>query len=168
MPKLKEITHFQLANLRFQQWLKQKKICPILQQKIEYKDAVFDHRHKTKAEVLGEDGKGLLRGVLHFQANVMEGKIARLYKRYGLYKFISLPTLLRNIADYIENPPMKLEYIHPDERPKPPKIGKRDFNKIIKYYFRIYPRRKKLPVYPKSGRMTKELEKLLKIVKDIV
>ena len=158
---LKEITHKEFKILRREQWIKQKGICPVLEQYIKYEDAVFDHRHKTKAETLGEDGKGLLRGVLHFQANVMEGKIAKLYKRYGLHKFIELPELLRNIADYIENPPMKPEYIHPNERPKAKKLGKRDYNKICKYYFQIYPKRKTLPEYPKRGKTNKKFEELL-------
>ncbi len=160
MIKLKEITYTELKELRHQQWIKQDCICPILKQTIKSSDCVFDHKHRTKKEKIGEDGKGLLRGVLHFQANVMEGKIAKLYKRYGLHKFISLPELLRNIADYIESPPMKPEYIHPAER-EFKKLGKREYNKICRYYFQIYPRRKRLPEYPKSGKMTKEFERLL-------
>ena len=167
--KLKQITQAELKEFRYKQWLKQNKICPILKQEIEYSDAVADHKHKTKAEVLGEDGKGLLRGVIHRNVNVVEGKIARMYRRYGIHKLnISLPTLLRNLADYLENPPLEQRYIHPNEKPKAKKIGKRDFNKIIKYYFKIYPNRKKLPEYPKSGKITKNLEKLLKNINNIV
>ncbi len=160
MTKFKEITYVELSSLRRYQWGKQDMFCPILKQKIKFEDSVFDHKHKTKVEKIGEDGKGLLRGVLHFQANVMEGKIAKLYKRYGLHKFISLPELLRNIAAYIEKPPMEPKYIHPNERVFK-KLGKREYNKIIKYYFQIYPRRKKIPEYPKSGKMSKEFERLL-------
>uniref|UniRef100_A0A6M3JWD7 Uncharacterized protein n=1 Tax=viral metagenome TaxID=1070528 RepID=A0A6M3JWD7_9ZZZZ len=163
MVKLKEITYAELKKLRLKQLEKQKYICPILKQVLDIKDSVFDHKHKNKKEVLGEDGKGLLRGVIHFQANVMEGKIAKLYKRYGLHKFISLPELLRNIASYIEHPPMKPEYIHPNERVFK-KISKREYNLIRKYYFKMYPKRKKLPMYPKSGKITKELEALLEKV----
>jgi len=173
MPELKQITYPQLANLRFQQWEKQNKICPILKQKIEYKDAVIDHKHITKKEIqeskLGKDGKGLLRGSLHRQANSWEGKVTNAFKRYGLHKLnISLPEALRNLADYIENPPMEQKYIHPNEKPRPEKIGKRQYNKICKHYFKMYPKRKKLPKYPKNGRITKELKKLLKIVNNIV
>lgn len=149
-----------MKDLRIEQYCKQGGICPILKQEIPYDQAVFDHLHKTKAEEVGIDGKGLLRGVVHNQANVIEGKIARLYKRYGLNKFISLPELLRNIANYIENPPMKPEYIHPNERIFK-KLAKRDYNIIKKFYFRIYPKRKKIPEYPKSGKMNRQFEKLL-------
>ena len=160
--KLIEITYTQLTRLRQNQLFEQSNTCPILKQYIDFDSSVMDHKHKTKAEKLGEDGKGLLRGVIHRQANVFEGKIARLYKRTGLHKFdISLPDLLRNLADYIESPPMKPRYIHPNERPKAEKLGKREYNKIRKYYFEIYPKRKKIPVYPKSGKMTKEFKDLL-------
>lgn len=161
MAKFKEITHSEFMELKFKQWNKQKRICPILKQEITYDRAVFDHKHKIKSEKIGENGKGLLRGVIHNQANVIEGKIVKLYKRYGLHKFILLPELLRNIADYIENPPMKPEYVHPSERPKPKKLGKRDFNRICKYYFQMYPKRKMILMYPKSGKMSKELSQML-------
>jgi len=159
--KLIQLTWAELKKLRKVQWLKQNKVCPILQQEIEYNKAVFDHKHKKKNEEAGIYGKGLLRGVLHNQANVFEGKVARLYIRYGLHKFISLVDLLRNTADYIEHPPMRPEYIHPNERPKPKKLGKRDYNKICKYYFEMYPKRRKLPEYPKSGKLTKEFKAAL-------
>ncbi len=167
MVELKEITYKELKELRYEQYCKQNGTCPILRQEIEYKDAVFDHKHKIKSEKIGEDGKGLLRGVIHNQANVIEGKIAKLYKRYGLHKFISLPSLLVNIAGYISDPPMKPEYIHPNERLKAKKIGKRDFNRIIKYYFEMYTNRRKLPERKedKNGKskikMNKKFEQML-------
>jgi len=159
--KLKEITHVQLTKLRQKQLAKQSYVCPILNQIIDFESSAFDHKHRTKAEKIGEDGKGLLRGVIHNQANVIEGKIAKLYKRYGLHKFLPLPELLRNIADYIENPPMNPEYIHPNER-EFKMLGKRDFNRIVKYYFQMYPRCKVLPEYPRSGKLSKKFEELLK------
>jgi hypothetical protein len=161
MKKYKEITHAELKKLRLKQFLNQKKICPILKQEIDYKKAVFDHKHKTKKEKIGKDGNGLLRGVIHSQVNVIEGKIVRLYKRYGLNKFIPLPELLRNIADYIENPPMKPEFIHPNER-EFEKLTKREFNLICKHYFELFPRRKKKPEYPKNGKKNKEFKGILK------
>jgi len=166
MIELKEITHAEYTVLRTKQYFKQKRVCPILKRKIRFKDSVFDHKHKTKAETLGENGKGLLRGIVHNQANVIEGKIAKLYKRYGLHKFIDLPSLLRNIADYIENPPMKLEYAHPDER-EFKKLNKHDFNRICKYYFQMFPARMKLPVYPKRGRTNAEFEKMIKMANEL-
>jgi len=171
--KLKEITPKEFKALRKKQYFKQRRICPILKRKIPYSEAVFDHKHKSRKEKLGEEGKGLLRGVLQFQANSWEGKVANAFKRYGLHKQgISLEDAVRNLANYLVNPPMKPEYIHPSERPKPRKIGKREYNKIKKFYFQIYPNRRKLPKAvlrlelalkeKKSGktRLTKELEKI--------
>lgn len=162
MTKFKEITHKELKILRHLQWQRQKRSCPILKQEILLEDAVIDHKHKAKAEPIGEDGKGLLRGVLHFQANSWEGKVTNAFKRYGLHKFdISLPEALMNLAEYISDPPMAPEYIHPNERPKPKKLGKRDYNRIKKYYFQLYPNRRKPPEYPKSGKTNKTWEDLI-------
>jgi len=125
--EIKQITHAEFKILREKQWAIQKGICPILKIKIDYKDAVFDHKHKNKSEQIGEDGKGLLRGVIHFQANSWEGKVTNAFKRYGLHKFgISLPEALRNLADYIECPPLKEKIVHPNERSKAKKLGKRE------------------------------------------
>lgn len=157
----KIITYNQLKNIRKKQWLKQGKKCAILKKGIPYKDATMDHKH-CKGKKIGKEGAGCLRGVLDFRANSFEGKIANLYVRLGLSKLIDLPSLLRNTAEYIENPPMKPLYIHPSEREKPKKLGKREYNKLKKYYLQIYPKRKKIPEYPKSGKMTKEFEKMLK------
>jgi hypothetical protein len=92
------------------------------------------------------------------QANSFEGKVAKIYKRYGLHKMIPLPELLRNLADYIENPPCPPMYIHPSERMPVKKLGKRDYNQIIKFYKHKYPNRRYIPNYPKSGKLTKELQ----------
>ena len=162
MIKLKQITYKELKEIRLKQWNKQKRICPILQQEIEYKDSVMDHKHKNKSEPIGEDGKGLLRGVLHFQANSWEGKVTNAFKRYGLHKFgVSLSEALLNLSKYISDPPMAPEFIHPNERPKLKKLSKRDYNKICKFYFKIYPNRRKLPKYPKSGKTSKMWEDLI-------
>jgi len=160
--KFKQITHAEFKTLRENQWLAQKGICSILKIKIDYKDAVFDHKHKNKSEPIGENGKGLLRGIMHFQANSWEGKVTNAFKRYGLHKFgISLPEALRNLADYLEDPPLKEKIVHPNERPKAKKFGKREYNLICKYYFEIFPQKKKLPIYPRSGKMNKEFESMI-------
>lgn len=165
---MKTITYKELKELRLQQWHAQAGKCPILKQFHKFEDSVMDHLHKTKAEILGEDGKGLLRGVMHFQANSWEGKVTNAFKRYGLHKFgVSLPECLRNLASYIESPPMKEKIVHPNERPKIKKLGKRDYNRICKYYFEIFPNRRKLPAYPKSGKTNDQWEMLLEKANDI-
>ena len=152
------ITQKELKTFRLRQFKLQGRWCPILEQQIRFKDSVVDHKHKRKEEQYGgPEGKGLIRGILHFQANVMEGKIVRLYKRYGLSKFIGLPTLLRNIASYIEQPVSRPYYVHPSAIPKVKKqtLKKVDSNRVFKYWKMIHPRRK-LPTLSASGKVTKE------------
>ena len=165
--KLKQLTNTELADLRKQQWENQDRKCAILKQHISLNEAVLDHKHKLKRELVGPDGKGLLRGVLHRHANILEGKIFRIYRQYHLDEIIPLPKLLRNIANYIEYPPMPPVYIHPSEEVSARQvIGKRLYNKICKHYFKRYPRRKTLPKSPKKGRMTKEFQIIIEEMKD--
>ena len=164
--KLIQLTYSQLKSLRHKQWLKQDKKCPILDQKIPFDESVFDHKHKKKAEKIGEDGKGLLRAVLHRQTNAFEGRVLKNYIRNGLHKFISLPELLRNLAAFYETTYMEPKYIHPSEKAKREKLGKRQYKDVCKHYFLLYPNRKKLPKYPKSGFITKEFRiHLIKLYK---
>lgn len=146
---------------REKQWIKQNKQCAILKQPIELKECSLDHCHKLKNQTAGPNGRGLVRGVLHFQANSFEGVIVKKFKRYGLHKFITLSEFLRNMAEYLDNPPVPPKYIHWTEKPKPKKLGRREYNKIKKFYFILHPRAKKIPPYPKSGKMTKKWEDLL-------
>ena len=118
---------------REKQWEKQGKCCAILLQKIDLKDATLDHKHKLKNQEPGPKGRGLVRGILHFQANSLEGVIAKKFKRYGLHKFITLPEFLRNMASYLDKPPVPPKYIHWTEKPKPKKLGRREYNKIKKF-----------------------------------
>ena len=162
MTQFKHITWAELKKIRLKQWKKQGEKCPVLNQKIPYKDAVMDHKHKTKAEKIGENGKGLLRGVLHAQANSWEGKVTNSFKRYGLHKFdITLPEALRNLAKYIEHPTMKPEYIHPSEKPKSKKLGVRNCNKIRKYYLKVYPTRKKKIEITANSKLSDKLQTIL-------
>jgi len=129
-------------------------ICPILKQEFDVEEMVIDHQHKKKSDPIGENGGGLVRGCIHNQANVIEGKITNTYKRYGLHKFISLPELLRNLADYLERD--NLPYIHPSEIEKPKKLKKHSYNALK----RAYVGRAKFPAYPKSGKLTAPLKRL--------
>ena len=154
-----QIENKEKKNFRRYWWEKQGRICPLLGIEIPWEKTSLDHMHKRKSdEIGGDENLGLIRGVLHMQANSMEGKVYNSYKRLGLNKFIDLPSLLRNIANYIENPPIPPLFIYPSEkvRPKKQKLGMRQYKKVCKYYFNIYPNRHKLPQYPKSGEITKE------------
>ena len=79
---------------------------------------------------------------------------------------IPLPDLLRNLATFYETEYMEPKYIHPSEKAKPEKLGKRRYKEVCKYYTKLYPGRKKLPKYPKSGNVTKEFRiHLIKLYK---
>ena len=135
----------------------QNNICPIINLPIDI--SVLDHQHKSKKEVIGINGAGLIRGVLDFRANAWEGKVNNSFIRWGLHKVMDLPTALRNLADYLEQE--NLPFIHPSEKPKVKKLMKRPFNKIKKIHDIKYPKRKKL-MYPKSGKPTKIIIELAK------
>lgn len=129
--------------------------CPLLGVEVPLDQMVVDHKHRTKAEKLGENGCGLIRGVIQFQANVLEGKISNGFKRYGLHKLgVSLPTFLHNLADYLDAGTTNL--IHPSEKIKPLKIQKACYKSLCK----IIGNSEKVPEYPKSGKLTVPLEKL--------
>lgn len=125
------------------------------------KEAVIDHQHKLfKDQPLGENGAGLIRGVLDFRVNSWEGKVFNAFRRYGLHKFnLSLPQMLRALADYLERP--KTNLVHPSEVPKAKKLGKKVFKQISQQYSLDKPKAKPLE-YPKSGKVTKKLEDLAK------
>ncbi len=177
-PQLIQLANNQKEQQKFRKlwWIKQNRKCAILNYKIKYPDAVVDHKHKLKAQKAGPKGRGLVRGILHFQANSLEGVITKKFKRYGLHKMIDLPTFLRNMADYLENPPIPGTFIHWSEKPKKKyePFGIQKYNKIKKHFHKLHPRAK-MPEYPKKwikvdkkghktykGRLTKEWEKLLK------
>ena len=127
---------------------------------LKYEDSVVDHKHRlNKNQTLGEESGGLIRQILDFRVNSFEGKVVNAYHRYGLSKVgPPLPTLLRQLADYLESPTTNI--IHPSEKPKPLVIGKRQFNKLNKLYHAKYPRRKLL-TYPHKGKIGKSVLAIL-------
>lgn len=150
-----QLEQSELAEFKKKKYQEQNGICPLLGIKVPLEQMACDHKHRTKAETIGENGCGLIRGLIHLQANSLEGKISNGFKRYGLHKFgISLPDFLRNLADYLEN--AKTNLIHPSEKAKKQKITKTCYNKLAK----VARGKEKLPSYPKSGKLTVKLEKL--------
>ena len=137
----------------------QQNICPILKMYFPAEQMAVDHKHKRKDDTIGIDGNGLVRGVIMKDANRFEGKVLSYFIRYGLAKYIDLPAYLRNLADYIENPPCEQKYIHPSEKEKIKKLGKRVFNKIKKEYSLRNPKKKELE-YPASKKPTKIIKEL--------
>ena len=118
----------------------------------------LDHQHKTKREIVGVNGAGLIRGVLCRNCNVFEGKIWNNSKRFG--KFETLPQFLRNVADYLEKD--NYPYIHPSESPPTIKVSKRQYNKLAKAYANQSKLTAKLPPFPKKRKPSKKLLGLFK------
>lgn len=165
--KLKQLKQSELKSLRIKLFNNQNGICPILKTKMDFTESVIDHKHKTKNEKIGDNGKGLVRGCIHRCANTVEGKISNSYRRYGIEKMgISLPEFLRNMADYIENKPYIEDdcyLIHPNEAPKRKILTKTSYNKLKKEYnekakFPKYKTRNNKPIQI----LTKPLDRLFK------
>jgi hypothetical protein len=154
-------------------WLEQQNgECPILKDRISLKDASMDHTHKKVSEKLGgRDRKGLVRAILHKSLNALEGKVINYWSRTNLKHKYKLQDILRNLADYydmIEQGalPIPPKYIYPSEKPKEYKepVTKTQYNKIKKYYFKIFPRRKKMPQKPRY--MNKEWKEYLTMAEE--
>lgn len=112
----------------------------------------LDHQHKFQRETNGEDGAGLIRGVLCRACNVWEGKIWNNTGRYRQPK--SVLDRIEMLVDLIEyyykdNYPL----IHPSEKIKELKVSKRNYNKLKK----VYKLKRKFPDYPKSGKLSKPM-----------
>ena len=144
---------------------KQNNICPLLNTSISLKDMALDHKHKLKSKDASLDNGGLVRGAIEFRANALEGKIVngwtRLFGSDITKHPISLPNFLRNLANYLENPPCPQVYIHPNEKTdKRVKASKKDYNKIVKYWKYIF-YGKKIFSFPSSGYMTNDMRNAL-------
>lgn len=134
----------------------QNHICPIIKKEFILDEMVIDHEHKLKSELPDESGRGCCRGAISRFANALEGKILNNFKRMGLDKHIDLPTFLRNLADYLETNHLEddILYIHPTEAIKIPKLKISSYKKLKK----VYSERAKFPEYPKSGKLSKQLQ----------
>lgn len=146
------ITPKESKEYRRKFWLSQDKKCPVLNDEIDFKDTSLDHCHKLKSEKLGDEGKGLVRAVLHKEINSFEGKIHNQWKRTSLKNKYKIQDVLKGLIkfyDMIEqgNLPIEQKYIYTSEKPEEPKelFTKPMYNKLKKYYFKIFPNRRKLP-----------------------
>jgi len=117
--------------------IKQKGKCTICGKPT--KDEALDHMHQKRVK-----GTGRIRGVVCRGCNTMLGKIENNASRYGVSNE-ELADVLRGMANHIEN---QLDIIHPTEVPKRKKVGLREWNKVKKYYFKVFPNRKVLPKKP--------------------
>lgn len=149
----------ELRELRKKWWEEQNGKCPILDIEISFEQSCQDHQHKLKSELADETGKGCLRGCIDRNVNAFLGKIENAYKRYGLHNYMELPTLLRKLADYLDNNRIheEVKYIHPNEAPPKPKLTKRSYQKLVK----AVAGKQKVPEFKdKKNNFSNSLEKL--------
>ena len=81
--------------------------------------------------------------------------------RYGVTN-IQLPERLRAFADYLEK--RQYPFMHPDEAPPIPKLMKSSYNELKKQLKDVQ-YKKKIPDFPKSGKMIKPLQILYDAVR---
>ncbi len=146
MPEFKEMKKSDIKILKEKIWLANNKQCPVLKIDVPLDKMVLDHAHKRKDEEYSTD-KGVIRTALEFRVNAFFGKIENAFKRFGLKDIISLPDLLISGAEYLEKESYhegETYFVHPTEIPKREKVKTREYNRVKKYYFKLYPNRKKM------------------------
>jgi len=116
---------------------KQKGLCTICGNPVQ--DPTLDHEHIKKVK-----GTGFIRAVCCSKCNTFIARAENNAARHSI-SLRSLPNVLRNMADHLEN---QIDIIHPTEIPKRKKVGKREWNKVVKYYFKAFPNRRTLPKKP--------------------
>lgn len=155
--EIEQMTQKDLIEFREHHAHKNNLICPICKKKRNLGDFVVDHQHKSKSEINGENGAGMVRGVICFMCNSTEGRMLSKFKMSGLNRNVEFVDYLRSLADYLDQP--TTQFIHPSEKPKEPKLMKRPFAKIAKAYSLEFPKKKPLE-YPKTGKATKLIKEL--------
>lgn len=125
MDRLIQLKAGDIRKYRAKLLKEQGNVCAIC--KLACKKYVLDHQHKRrKSDPNGLNGGGQIRGTLCDGCNRLEGKVWNNAIRFG--KHDMLPTLLRNMADYLEKD--NYPWIHPSERPLEPKVYKRKYNEL--------------------------------------
>ena len=144
----KQLRYKDIPELREKILKEQQFICPICKKEIT--SPALDHQHKKKI-----NGSGLVRGVLCSNCNVLLGKMENNCTRYCVQQN-ELPEILVNMSAYLQR--KHYPYIHPSEAKKSPKLKKSSYNKLKK----AIDGKQKIPDYPKSKQLTKQLKKLFK------
>ena len=87
------------------------------------------------------------------------------FRRSGVEKKVSFEIYLRNLSEYLTKDHHPI--LHPSHAPKPRKLQKRSFQELLKlieahnHYAKKYKARKiRIPLFPKSGKLTKKLKEL--------
>jgi hypothetical protein len=153
---MKQLKSTEVTDLRNEILASQNGNCGLCNEPInENTGYSLDHQHKTSKETIGEDGAGLVRGVLCRACNVWEGKIWNNTQRYRQPKNVKDRIgMLSALIQYYEKGTYNI--IHHTEKAKEPTVSKRNYNKLMK----TYTGKKKFPEYPKSGKLTLALQML--------
>lgn len=117
--------------------LKQKGKCTICGKPV--KAPTLDHMHIKRIK-----GTGYIRAVCCSQCNTFIARSENNAMRHGLSNK-ELPDVLRRMAQHLEN---QTNIIHPTEVPRRKKVGVREWNRVKKHYYDVFPRRKTLPTKP--------------------
>ena len=164
MKKYIQVKDSELPALRLSFLESQQFKDPITDLPLKFEDSVMDHKHKEYSnQPIGENDAGLIRAALSRKVNSFEGRIFNAFKRDGLDKDcnLTLPQILRRLADYIETPASN--YIYPTEKPKSLLISIMQYKKLMKAYNSKYPKRnfeKNHPI-PFKGKLNESFIKLL-------
>lgn len=132
MIKFKQLKGSDVPKLRKQILQEQNGICPICKKEIQ--GPCLDHQHKKKIK-----GSGQIRGVLCRACNIFLGKAENNCVRFSISQKV-LPSILRNIADYLEQ--KQYPYLHPSEKPKEPFLKRNSISKLTKLFKMEFPKRK--------------------------
>jgi hypothetical protein len=149
----KPLKHKDIKSLREKLWKENNYCCPICERPLEPDDLALDHDHDTT----------LIRNTICKLCNSYEGIAKSKWKRSGLMNHISFDKLLENLSLYLQQE--QLPYIHPSHTPKNPKLMKSSYNTLkrtIENANKYLKKAIKIPVYPKSKRLTKRLKELYK------
>ncbi len=144
--QLKQLKHSEVKELRESILFDdQNAICPLCGNLIYPEDAALDHDHDT----------GQIRGVLHNVCNSYEGMVKHKFVRSGAHKKTSLINYLSNLIEYLQKEQYPI--LHPNEIPRPRKIKKASYNKLLKLHQKSK-MKKRFPSYPKSKKMINGLK----------
>lgn len=142
--RIKQLKQKDIPKLREEILQEQNYICPICGEYIT--SPALDHHHKKKIH-----GTGQIRGVLCRNCNVLLGKMENNCTRYEIEQK-KLPFVLVNMSEYLQR--KHYPYMHPSESKKISKLKKSSYNKLKKAVNGA----QKIPEYPKSKRLTKQLK----------
>ena len=140
--------------------LNKTKICPLCENEIT--KPVLDHQHMTSKETIGQNGAGLVRGVICLACNTMLGKVENNAKRFQIKDLV---LYLKNTIKYLEQP--NLPYVHSTESKRLKEtLKKSDYNRMVKDYSLKSGKPKEwiLQKYPYNKYLTKNLKKFKSLI----